>query len=127
MVAAHVMPPAEGGDGGPVRAALLARSQAARMETASRGRIDQNRNLAADLAQLATRIRQAFEQAHGIGMVWPLEEVVDRRGLHLLAGIQHGEPVANLVGGRQVMRGEKDRDAALLDESLQQLENLRLD
>jgi len=88
------------------------------MEAASGGRIDQARNLSAYLAQLASGPRQAVEQAHGVGMVRPAEEVVHRGRLHLLARVQHRDAVADLIGGAQIVRGEEHGDAAALGQLL---------
>ena len=55
------------------------------------------------------------------------EEIVDRRGLDLLARVHHRDAVANLISGAEVVSGEQDRDPAFLGEPLQQFENLRLD
>src|SRR5947207_15815957 len=78
MIAAHLVTTAKRRDGGALGAADIGRARAAGMETASGGRADQPRDLAADLAQLAAGAGQAFEQAHGIGMVRPPEEIVER-------------------------------------------------
>src|SRR5262245_21969099 len=115
MIAAHLMAATERCNSGPVRDAFLGRSKAAGVETASGGWIDECRNLAANFAQLAAWMRQAFEQAPCIGMVRPLEEVVDRRGLHLLARVQHGDPVANLVC-RLLLEKKNDKERHKIDD-----------
>ena len=68
MIAAHLVPAAERRRRRTLVAAGVGRARAAGMEPASGGRADQARDLAADLAQLAARARQALEQAHGVGM-----------------------------------------------------------
>ena len=97
------------------------------MEPASGWRVDQPGNFAADLAQFAPWLRQAFQQTHRVGMAGALKEIIDRRHLYFLPSIHHRDAVADFVCGAEVMRREQHRHAAFLDEPLQQLENLRLD
>jgi hypothetical protein len=49
------------------------------------------------------------------------------RRFDLLAGIHHGDVVANLVGGAEVVRRQQHRDTAVLYERSQQLQDLCLD
>src|SRR5262249_45310387 len=127
MIAAHLMAIAERRGARTLDATCLACACAAGVKAAPSWRADEQRNLAADFAQLTAGGRQALEQAHRIRMVWPTKEFIDRRGLDLLTRVHHGDPVANLVGASQIMRGEQHRGAGLLCELFQELEYLRLD
>src|SRR5262249_32284778 len=101
---------ADGGARRPFAAAGSERARAAGMKTASFGRIDQGGNLALDLAGVAPRLRQTFQQSDGVWVMRTREEVVDRRSLDLLARVHDGHAVANLIGGAEVVRGEQHRD-----------------
>ena len=68
----------------------LGRALAARMEAAARRRVDQGAGSRRECRRMPLlRLRQAVEQLARVGVARAREEAVDRRVLHLLAGIHH--------------------------------------
>src|SRR3954447_1906973 len=127
MIATQIVSGADARPCRPLNPADVGRKSATRMESTSGRRIDQPRNFAANLLQFVTGLGQAFEQPYCVGMARTLEKTINGRHLHFLPRIHHGYAVADLICGTEVVCGEQHRDAALLHEPLQQLEDLGLD
>jgi hypothetical protein len=101
------------------------------MEAAAAGRVDRARHLARKDNALAPRAwigeRRCREQRLGIGMKGRPEECVLLRELDDLSEIHDGDPVADVLDHREIMRNEEVGELQLLLQVPQQIDDLRLD
>ena len=105
---------------------------AARAEIAALRPLVRQRQLAGDGDQrprilVGAGQRDRAEQPLRIGMAHPVEDVLDRAGLHRLARIHHRDAVAGLQDQAEIVRDEDHRGAELLAEPLDQLDDAGLD
>ena len=129
--AARLVPGAEPGQrrSRPDRQASMAAGQrsANRQPVISRADL---RRLAGDhleLAALEVADRGDPQQRLGVGMPGPLDDLLDRARLDHLARVEDDHPVAQLPDHGQVVGDEQHRQAALVAQVLEQLDDLRLD
>jgi hypothetical protein len=105
---------------------------AARAEVAARRAFVRQREVAGDGAQRArvlvgARQRDRAEQRLRVGVAHLVEDVVDVAGLHRLAGIHHGDAVADLHHQAQVVADEQHRGAVFRAQLLDQIDDPGLD
>src|SRR6266545_4257111 len=108
-----------------------------RREHAACGQVRQRRNHpgnflqvssgALDLTAQQSKARYGSQQAVGVGMQGPREQLVDRRLLHLAPGIHHDHPLCGLGDHAEVVRDQNKRNPELALQLENDFEDLRLD
>src|SRR6266513_199703 len=105
--------------------------QTAGVEPAAGRRVDRARDVARQddplPPQLRVRDRHRREQRLRVRMLGVAEQLFGLRQFHDLPEVHDGDPVADVLHDRQVVRDEQVRQPELLLQLLQEVEHLRLD
>src|SRR5262249_51481805 len=99
MMTAYLVARLARGRRGKGRPAFRRGARAARMEAAAGRRRERVGDVARNAAQRRVLRRKARKQHARVGVSRTTEEGADLSGLRLLAGIHHGDAIADLPGG----------------------------
>ena len=112
--------------------AAVYRNFAARMKNTSTRRVHRAWDFAFDdfvspaRFQRWIRNRHRFEECFGIRMQWIVEQFVCIRQFNHLAEIHHRDTVADMSDDAEIVRNEEIRQAELIAQILEQVDDLRL-